>query len=186
MSTTSGEPPSSTTSSCVPAVRARKMLLPIVVGTLIGVALGCPAPALSDPPGGEQSPYPVVTRYPLLDKDDFRLPGSTGVWFLSTSGLNCGIWDGGSFGCAGEIPGAPPGTSRIGYFRGEPRVHYDWTVGARWPAGQAQRVLPLHSSVMHDGTTCSTSQDGSAQDGSMYCERGHFRFFVTPIATWLN
>ncbi len=167
--------------------RARAGRLGIVPATLIGLALVCAAPAFTEPVEEEQSPYPDVTRYRILNTDDFRLPGSPGVWFLSTSGLNCGIWDeGGSFGCLGYIPGAPPGVTRIGWFRGDSRVHYDWTVAIRWPAGQAQRTLPLHSTVKYNGTSCSTTQDGGPNDGGMYCERGHFRFFITPTHTWLN
>lgn len=161
--------------------KPKKWCLPALGGTLIGLVLSCSAPAQSAPADGEQSPYPDVTRYPLLAADDFRLRDSPDIWFLSTSGLNCGIWDDGSFGCAGDIPGAPPGTSRIGWFRGDARVHYDLSVGIRWPSGQAQRVLPLRSSVEYDGTTCSATADGS-----IYCGRGHSRFFITPTATWLN
>lgn len=78
----------------------------------IGLVLGTVAPAHADPPGGAPAnPFPEMAHisawYDQFEPDRFFLADHPGVWFLSPSGLNCGIWDRGSFGCSGVIPGAP-------------------------------------------------------------------------------
>ncbi len=154
--------------------------------SVVGLVLAT-APQGQAKPGGDPplSPYPntdlILASYDRLDPSDFFIPGNYGVYFLSPTGLNCGIWLKGSFGCSGSIPGLPPGTTRIGWFNGDPRVHYDWTVGIQFPNVEADRVLPARSYLNWNETTCVITADSST-----YCKRGNFRFFVTPTQTWVN
>lgn len=126
-------------------------------------------------------PFPDLTYYEELDADAFRVPNNDGVWFLSPTGQNCGIWGWGSFGCAGNVPGAPPGTSHIGWIDGDRAVHYDWSVGVRFPGTRAHRPLPPHNYIKWEGTTCAVTRDDRT-----YCERGPLRFVIEPTRTWLS
>jgi hypothetical protein len=158
------------------------------IASVTGLALVTATPGHADPPNDDPaaSPYPnnalILTSYTQLAPDEF-FADRPGVWFLSPSGLNCGIWDRGNFGCAGDIPGAPPGTNHIGWFNGDEFVHYDWTADIKFAVGggQAERALPPRSFVIYNGTTCAVMSDNST-----YCNRGPYKFLVTPIQTWLN
>lgn len=151
----------------------------------ISIALVAALPAHADPPDGPLSPYPdrylILRSYDLVRHDDYFTRSSGGVWFSTPLGLNCGIWDRGSFGCAGAIPGAPPGTTNIGWVNGNLVTRYDWLLGVQFPPGRAERDLPPRSYIEYNGTTCATMADSST-----YCSRGPFRFFVTPSRTWLS
>lgn len=151
-----------------------------LVGALIS-ALSAAGPVLADPESAEaeHSPYPDIRFYEKRDADAFALPG--GVWFIAPTGQNCGIWGLGSFGCSGDIPGAPAGTSHIGWIDGDRAVHYDLSMAVRFPATTAQMPLPLRSSITHRGTTCAATPDGRT-----YCERGPLRFVIEPARTWLS
>ena len=158
----------------------------VTTGFVIGFMLATAPAAHTDPfYAAPTSPYPddelIVTSYDRLDPGEFVVDGSPGIWFLSPTGLNCGIWYQGSFGCAGDIPGAPPGTTHIGWFNGNLVVRDDGGVAFQFPAGQAQQTLPPRSYVTYNGTTCVAMADTST-----YCNRGPYRFFVTPTGTWLS
>ncbi|WP_202915681.1 hypothetical protein [Mycolicibacterium sp. CBMA 234] len=152
---------------------------------MIGLLL-LPTPAAhAEPSGGPaQSPFPdanlIMRYYDLVHYDDYFIDGVGGVWFSTPLGLNCGIWDRGSFGCTGDIRGAPPGTSRIGWITGQIEPRYDPALAVQFPPGQAQRDLPPHSYIEYNGTRCATMADLST-----YCSHGPFRFYVTPTRTWL-
>ncbi len=143
------------------------------------VTLGDSVTAHADPPAATPNPYPDIRYYDRLDANNFALPG--GVWFLSPTGQNCGIWGRGDFGCAGEIPGAPAGVSHIGWIDGDRSMHYDWSVAARFPATQAELPLSPRSYIKHEGTTCAVTPDSRT-----YCERGPLRFVIEPTQTWLS
>jgi hypothetical protein len=152
------------------------------VGAVIAV-FGSAAAAHADPdPAPTQAapdPFPDIRYYDQLDAGDFVQPG--GVWFLAPTGQSCGIWGLGSFGCSGDIPGAPAGVSHIGWIDGDRAVHYDWSVAVRFPANLAQQPLPPRSKITHEGTTCAVTPDGRT-----YCERGAMRFIIEPTMTWLS
>jgi hypothetical protein len=135
-----------------------------------------PQPAEAQP-----NPYPDITYYDHLDAEDFAIPDVDGVWFLAPTGQSCGIWYRGNFGCAGDIPGAPPGTSHIGWVNGARAIHYDWTLAVSFPSTQAQRPLPPRSFIEYQGTTCAVTPDTRT-----YCERGPYRFVIEPTRTWLQ
>jgi hypothetical protein len=131
------------------------------------------------------NPYPkdslVLAAYTRLDPAQYFLPGLYGVYFLTPTGLNCGIWLRGSFGCAGPLPETPPGTDHIGWFNGDTRVHDDPAIAIGFPHAQAQQVLPPRSYLNWNETTCATMADTST-----YCYRGMFRFLITQNGTYLN
>lgn len=134
--------------------------------------------------GDPTSPFPVtnliINTYEKVKYDDYFTSSSGGVWFSTPLGLNCGIWDRGSFGCTGDIRGAPPGTTNVGWITGQIRARYDWALGLQIPPGRAERDLPPRHYIEYNGTRCATMADTST-----YCQRGAFRFFVTPSRTWL-
>lgn len=153
-----------------------------LVGTGIAIlTLSVAATAQADPESAVAglNPYPDIRYYDEVDANSFAQPG--GVWFLAPTGQNCGIWGRGSFGCAGDIPGAPVGTRHIGWIDGDRAMHYDWSVTTRFPATQAEQPLPPRSRITHEGTTCAATGDGRT-----YCERGPLRFVIEPTKTWLS
>ncbi|MDT5110748.1 MAG: hypothetical protein QOK33_2242 [Mycobacterium sp.] len=153
----------------------------LTAATAVLLALNGSATAWADPapPEAAPDPFPDIRYYDEVDANSFALPG--GVWFSSPTGQNCGIWGLGNFGCAGDLPGAPPGTDHIGWINGDRAVHYDWSMAARFPATQAQQELPPRSKITHEGTTCAATPDGRT-----YCERGSLRFVIEPTKTWLS
>jgi hypothetical protein len=151
------------------------------------IAQLCATPAMShaEPNGGDpSSPFPasyfILRYYDKVKYDDYFTSSSGGVWFSTPLGLNCGIWDRGAFGCSGNIPGAPPGTTNVGWVSGQIRMRWDPGFAVLTPPGRAERELAPRSYIAYNGTTCATMADSST-----YCSRGQFRFFLTPTRTWL-
>jgi hypothetical protein len=138
-------------------------------------------------PPPRATPYPdisIVSSYEQRPPSDFFIASNEGVWFSTPLGLNCGIWDRGSFGCTGDIRGASAGTTRIGWLNGNIVTRYDAhdpLLRLQFPPGRAERPLPPRSYVDYNGTKCATMTDTST-----YCARGPFQFFVTPTKTWLS
>jgi hypothetical protein len=145
------------------------------------------APAVhADPIGGSTSgPFPdpnhIIRYFDKVQYDLYFTASAGGVWFSTALGLNCGIWDRGSFGCSGDIRGAPPGTTNIGWVNGNIVVRYDWLLGVQFLPGRAERDLPPLSYIEYNGTRCATMADSST-----FCSRGPYQFFVTPTHTWLS
>ncbi|BBY55798.1 hypothetical protein MKOR_30490 [Mycolicibacillus koreensis] len=135
------------------------------------------------------NPYPNLryftetdsAPYASSDSPGVTLPDQPGYWFVTDHGSNCGIWFRGSFGCSGNIPGAPEGIHQIGWITGDARVHYDWTLAVRFPPTLGTAKIPPLTFISVAGTKCGTTLDGST-----YCERGPFRMLITPTHTWLN
>jgi hypothetical protein len=153
-----------------------------IIGVVATVMTGLGPPAHAEPDSGDArpTPYPELQYFTEIDSAPYVLDNS-GVWFVTAQGLNCGIWWRGSFGCTGDIPGAPAGVHQIGWITGDTRVHYDWTMAIRFPPAQGSLSIPPLNYIKSEGTTCATTFDGST-----YCERGPFRFLITPTHTWLN
>jgi hypothetical protein len=147
--------------------------------------MGSPTVLAEPNSGSASSPYPttylILDYYDKVNYDDYFTSSAGGVWFSTPLGLNCGIWDRGSFGCTGDIRGAPPGTTNIGWVNGNIVTRYDWLLGAQFPPGRGERELAPRSYIEYNGTQCATMADSST-----YCVRGPFRFFVTPTRTWLS
>jgi hypothetical protein len=164
-----------------------------IVSVVASVLTGFVAPAHAEPASGDPAatPYPELRYFTEIDAAPYAVgdtpaadfPDQPGVWFVTAQGLSCGIWFRGSFGCTGDIPGAPAGITRIGWITGDTRVHYDWTLAIRFPptSSQGLMTIPPLTYITSEGTTCATTLDGST-----YCERGPFRFMITSTHTWLN
>ncbi len=155
-----------------------------VTVSVIGLSVATAFPGHADPPGdAAASPFPemahITSWYVEHDPDEFL--GPTGLWFLTPSGLTCGIWTWGSFGCTGDIPGAPPGDNHIAWFNGNRAVHHGWTAAMQFPAGQAEHTLPPRSYLTYNSTTCAITPDGNT-----YCGHGEFKFLITPQGTWFK
>jgi hypothetical protein len=153
-----------------------------VVGVLASVLALPVAPARAEPAATDPqpNPYPELRYFTEIDAGPYALPNQ-GFWFVTATGLNCGIWFRGSFGCTGDIPGAPPDTHQIGWVTGDARAHYDWTMAIRFPPSQGSVPIPPLTFIRSEGTTCATTFDTST-----YCEHGPFRFLISPTHTWLN
>ncbi len=83
-------------------------VIPAMGALIVAIVSAAPAGAEPEPAPGAPDPFPDIRYYDELDAGSFAQPG--GVWFTAPGGQNCGIWGGlGSFGCAGDIPGAPAG-----------------------------------------------------------------------------
>jgi hypothetical protein len=171
-------------------LRAVALLAIAILTVSMGVGVvGTTATALADPVAAAAPEYPELRYFTKIDPAPFAqsdppgasLPDQPGYWFVTAQGLSCGIWFRGSFGCIGAIPGAPAGVDKIGWITGDTRVHYDWTLAIRFPPTRGSLPIPPLSSITVEGTTCATTLDLST-----YCERGPFRFVVTPTHTWLN
>lgn len=169
------------------ARRARRWLTMTasVSGLILVTSAGVHAEPAGNAGGAASSPYPqvnlILRYYDKVHYDDFFTASAGGVWFSTPLGLNCGIWDRGSFGCTGDIRGAPSGTTNIGWVDGNIVTRYDWLLGVQFPPGRAERDLPPRSYIDYNGTTCATMADSST-----YCARGPYKFFVTPSQTWLS
>lgn len=156
------------------------------IGLATVLTVGGASPVQADPPPeGPGSPFPdtsvIAQYYTKQDPVGFFIPDHPGVWFLTPTGLNCGIWDRGGFGCSGAIPGAPPGDDHIAWFNGNRAVHHGWTAAIQFPAGLAQRPLPPLNYVTSNATTCAVTSEGNT-----YCEHGEFKFMMTPRGTWFK
>lgn len=166
---------------------SRRVIQWLSISGVVGALLPTGSPsALAEPDSGSaSSPYPsaylILDYYDRVKYDDYFTSSAGGVWFSTPLGLTCGIWDRGSFGCVGDIPGAPAGTTNIGWVNGNVVTRYDWLLGVQFPPGRAERELPPRSYIEYNGTRCATMADTST-----YCARGPFRFFVTPTRTWLS
>lgn len=156
------------------------------VGCAVGLAFAVVAPGHADdsllgdaPP----TPFPDMTvitaYYTQKTPEEFFLPDRPGVWFLSPTGLNCGMWNWGSFGCSGDIPGAPPDDRHIAWFNGNRGVHHGWTAAIQFPPGQAQRALEPLTYVTFEQTTCAATLEGNT-----YCAHGPFGLYMTHERTW--
>lgn len=164
------------------AVRRTAGHVAIVFAAICIVAAGGGPLAYAAPADGAQppAPYPDLRYFTQIDSSPYEVPGQ-GFWFVTAQGINCGIWIRGSFGCSGNIPGAPPDVHQIGWIDRDTRVHYDWTLAARFPPTRGTLTIPPLSYIESEGTSCGTTVDLST-----YCEKGPWRLLITPIQTWLN
>lgn len=157
-----------------------------MVGAVAGLAIsvGAALPAAADPP---KNPYPDTSKYAKLDFESFRIADKPGLWFSTPSGLECGIWEDGSFGCTGAIPGAPGGANQVGWFSGDSAAHFDNTGQPRFSSGQAQRVIPANNYIELGSARCATTPESN-----VYCVRGSSyagnsdQFMVSSSKTWLG
>jgi hypothetical protein len=159
------------------------------IGLAVGLAFGSASPGHAQPPN-EAPPIPdlglITTWYNELRPEEFFIPNAPGVWFLTPTGINCGIWAWGSFGCAGAIPGTPPGDNHIAWFNGNRSVHHGWTAAIQFPPGQALRPLPPRSYVTYQTPGAGSTTCAVTPEGNTYCDHGEFMFYMTPAGTWFK
>ncbi len=150
----------------------------------VGVLTAVPASAAPQKP---TKPYPDISRFAKLDFEGFQLADKPGIWFSTPSGLNCGIWDDGSTGCTGTIPGAPGGANQVGWFSGESNAHFDNTDQLRFVAGVPQRVLPADNYVEYKNAKCGVTPEGAVYCASSgnYAYSGN-QFMVSTSGSWIG
>ncbi|MDT5138005.1 MAG: hypothetical protein QOD58_2267 [Mycobacterium sp.] len=150
---------------------------------VIGLGMGTAPAGQAQPPGAPPNPYPdenlIWRSYQRHDPAEYFTASASGVWFTSPSGLNCGIWDRGDFGCIGDIHS--PGGDHIGWVKGNIVVRHDGLLNLQFPPGRAEQPMLPRSYVEYNGTTCAVMSDTST-----YCSRGPYKFFITPTQTWLS
>lgn len=163
-----------------------------VVAVVLGLAMGVTAQAHADPDNpADPNPYPDVQRtwkYQKIDFEPYLRDGDTGAWFSTPLGLNCAIWDDGSFGCNGSFPGAPAGTNQVSWFPGDWQAHFDTTNELLFTPETAPPVLPPKKYIAYRAVRCAV-----APDNGVYCFRGHSansrngdQFYITPTQSWLG
>lgn len=146
-----------------------------MLGIAVGIALGIAAPAIADP----VKPYPDLSAYTKLDWMGFQAEDNPGVWFSTPTGLNCGIWTDGSYGCNGALPG---GGNQVAWFPGDDAVHVDATDQPAFVAGVAHKLLPPKSYVVYRGVKC-----GVTQGNDLYCSSSSVHdFMVTPTKIFIE
>ncbi len=157
----------------------------LTVGLLLGVTFAATPPSNADPApdAAPSTPFPIMSivhqYYTELAANQFFIPNQAGVYFLTPSGLNCAIWIWGSFGCTGEIAGAPAGANDSAWFNGNRAVQQGWTAAIQYPPGRAQQTLPPTSFVKFEQTTCAVTPESD-----VYCGHGEFKFIATAKGTW--
>ncbi|WP_156628684.1 hypothetical protein [Mycobacterium sp. 1274756.6] len=168
------------------AVKLRKTVrLSAAWGVAVMMSLSSAAPGGAVPRDDPQDLFPelasITAWYTRVDAAQFALADQPGVWFLTPSGLNCGIWFWGGFGCSGQLPGAPPDDHHIAWFNGNRSVHHGWTAAIQFPPGQAQRPLLPGSYIADNSTTCAVTHSGDT-----YCAHGEFKLLITEVGTWFK
>ena len=149
--------------------------------TFTGVIVAAVEILLAPPASADPQPYPDISRYARVDVEDYQMPfnPTNKVWFSTPWGLNCGMWDDGSFGCSGDIPGAPPGTTQLAWFSGGSSPKLSTTDRPGFLSGAEQPVLPIGTAIQYHGTTC-----GTLEDTSLYCSRyWESKFLISPTHT---
>jgi len=141
----------------------------VLAGLLVGafIAVGVAAPASAVP---AQSPYPDIdtTQYErVVDIEMFKVTDEDGIWFTTMTGLYCGIADDGSYGCSGDLPGAPQGDNEVGWFVGDPFPRLYHADEPRFASGSRQQILSGRLYVEYRGSRCAETRESG-----VYCIHG--------------
>lgn len=111
----------------------------------------------------------------------YVIAGSSGVWFRSPLGVDCGIGDDGSFGCAGPLPGVPAGINEISWFPGDYAPRLRESAKPRFYSGHPGMILTGETYIAYQGSICAVTIDGG-----VYCARGdreNIHFLITSSST---
>ena len=145
---------------------------------VVATALASPAHAAP-----VQSPYPDSSGYRSVSSTwIYRVVDEDGVWFTSPVGLRCGIADDGSYGCSGNLPGAPAGDNEVAWFVGDPFPRLYHTDDARFSSPAGQTILREQTYLEYRGSRCATTRDSA-----IYCIHGddpNSQLMVTTSMTW--
>ncbi|MDA4109122.1 hypothetical protein [Mycolicibacterium holsaticum] len=112
--------------------------------------------------------YPEIDGYqPASDIQNYKVVGKTGVWFTSPLGVRCAIEDDGSYGCSGDLPGAPPGSNEVAWFVGDPFPRIYHAEAPRFSAPSAHMLLTRLTAISYRGSTCAVTAEST-----VYCIHG--------------
>lgn len=153
-----------------------------LLGSLVAIVTAATTfagPAYASPSTG---PYPDSSQYrPVSSAWIYRVVNEDGVWFTSPLGMRCGIDDDGSYGCSGNLPGAP-GQNEVAWFIGDPFPRLYHTDDPRFSSSAGQTILPERTYIEHRGSRCATTRDSG-----IYCIHGddpNSQLMVTSSMTW--
>jgi hypothetical protein len=155
-----------------------RLLAGLLAGAAIGVGAAAPASAVPT-----QSPYPDLTPYErVVDLEKFKVIDREGIWFTTPVGQHCGIGEDGSYGCSGDLPGAPPGENEVGWFPGEPFPRLYHADKPRFASGAGQSIIHGRTYLEYRGSRC-----GVTMESGIYCVHGddpNSQIMVTTGMTW--
>jgi hypothetical protein len=155
-----------------------RLLAGVVASTFIG--MGVAAPASGTPSAG---PYPDVAKYkPASNIFNYIVVDRDGIWFTTPEGVYCAIEDDGSYGCSGDLPGAPPGESEVAWFVGDPSPRLYHTDEPRFNSGTRQTILVGETYLDYRGSRCAVNRESA-----VYCIHGNdlnSQLMVTTSMTW--
>jgi hypothetical protein len=144
------------------------------------IGIGVAAPAHAAPAAG---PYPDITQYErVVNLEKFKVTDEDGIWLTTPVGLYCGIGGDGSYGCTGNLPGAPPGENEVGWFPGDPSPRLYHTDEPRFASGTRQTILNGLTYVEYRGSRCAVTRESG-----IYCIHGDdpsSQIMVTTGMTW--
>ena len=132
-------------------------VLAFVILTFAPQALAAPAHA----------PYPDVSHYKIANSQLFRVTDEAGVWFTTPLGVRCAIEDDASYGCSGELPGAPPGENEIAWFVGDPFPRLYHAEVPRFSSDAGQTIAFESTYIDYRGSRCAVTRESA-----VYCIHG--------------
>lgn len=150
----------------------------LCAGAVIGVGAAAPAAAVP-----AQGPYPDTAGYQrVTNLQIFQVTDRDGIWFTTPVGLYCGIEEDGSYGCSGDLPGAPPGENEVAWFLSDPFPRLYHTDEPRFNSGARQTILIGQTYLEYRGSRCAVNRESA-----VYCIRGddpNSQLMVTTGMTW--
>jgi hypothetical protein len=150
----------------------------VLACTFIGVSVAAPAAGIPS-----TGPYPDIAKYqPVSNIFNYIVTDRDGIWFTTPEGVYCAIEDDGSYGCSGDLPGAPPGENEVAWFVGDsfPRLYH--TDEPRFNSGTRQTILIGETYLDYRGSRCAVNRESA-----VYCIRGgdpNSQLMVTTAMTW--
>lgn len=140
-----------------------RLLAGFVAGAAIGVGAAAPAAAVP-----AQGPYPDTSQYQrVIDLEKFKVTDRDGIWFTTPEGLYCGIEEDGSYGCSGDLPGAPRVENEVAWFLGDPFPRLYQTDEPRFNSGARQTILVGQTYLEYRGSRCAVNRESA-----IYCIHG--------------
>jgi hypothetical protein len=140
-----------------------RLLAGLLAGIAVGVGAAAPAAAVPT-----ERPYPDITQFKrVIDLEKFKVIDKEGIWFSTPVGQHCGIADDGSYGCSGDLPGAPPGENEVAWFPGDPSPRLYHTDEPRFDSGTGQSIINMRTYVEFRGSRC-----GVTENSAIYCMHG--------------
>jgi hypothetical protein len=154
----------------------RRGLAELTLAAVIGVSAAAPASAVP-------APYTDTTQYQrVTNLQIFQVTDRDGIWFTTPVGLYCGIEEDASYGCSGDLPGAPPGENEVAWFLGDPVPRLYHTDEPRFNSGSRQTILFGQTYLEYRGSRCAVNRESA-----VYCIHGddpNSQLMVTTGMTW--